>query len=184
MVNIKSTVPDFLKYWEKAKECCMDEKVRLWNDYYIKQNEAIFNVYYDGGYAMKEYLKHNIRNLSETIPKIQELNYKAEEIVRYSVKECFSIFKVPEEELDFVIMVGQGSSDGWVTNFKGKHTSFIALEFISDIEQLGITIAHETAHLIHIILRDLKENTVIANLFKEGIAIYVSSLIFSSSDQT
>jgi hypothetical protein len=84
-------------------------------------------------------------------------------------------------DVDVQVLVGLFSSDGWVTNFRGRRTLVLAAEYLPDYDD--VFFAHECAHLVHH-AAGFDGETVAAAVIAEGFAVGVSAALVPGHEET
>lgn len=103
----------------------------------------------------------------------------AEQRARRAVAETAAMLNdrglLPDAVLPTALMVGVGTSNGWVAPLDGELTLFLALEMLPSPPYDKVLVAHEAIHLIHHRLRpDPWPETVATRLYDEGLATALS----------
>lgn len=183
-VNVINTVPTFLEYWNNAHQKSVDEKKALWSTKYHERWKEIFDVYFTnwGGMGL---LDKSIARYSESITNIKSNAEGIEERILKIVDDVERIFGEVDLEINLIILVGFYCSNGWVTSFEGKKSIFVAAEFYDNESYLNMLIAHEIAHVLYHEVGniDLKNGNLGVSIFDEGIATYVTKIIFKGHDE-
>ncbi|MGH3428353.1 MAG: hypothetical protein ACRDQZ_12430, partial [Mycobacteriales bacterium] len=80
-------------------------------------------------------------------------------------------------ELPYVVMVGVGDSNGWVTPFEGRSTLFLAVELLPGMPYDEILVLHELGHVAHQAQASIDddESSVADVLLQEGLATALSA---------
>ena len=181
-VHVENICPDFFAFWKEAQDLNLAEQSQLWQTMYEEPRRDIFNVYYRR-WGDPAQLEEALGKFPQAVSKLQDLVYDVERQIKLTVAKCSQVFETPERDFNFVIMVGLFTSNGWATTFRGKPTSFLALECFTEPHYLDILIAHETAHSFHAQCHsndtDFKTDFAIGEaLFQEGLATAASAVVY------
>jgi len=148
VVHIENICPDFFAFWERAQGRNRPDQVDLWRSLYEDRHRDIFEVYY-GTFGRREGLEQALDRFPQAVPRMRVALASAEESMGRVVPRCAHLFEAPEADIRSVLMVGLFQSDAWATSLRGRPTSFLTLEHVTDPRWLEITVAHETAHTLH-----------------------------------
>jgi predicted Zn-dependent protease DUF2268 len=87
-------------------------------------------------------------------------------------------------ELRYLVMVGVGDSNGWVTIFDQHPTLFLAVEVLPDAPYDEILVLHELVHVAHQeqTSYDDDESSVADRLLQEGLATALSARLLPGFD--
>jgi uncharacterized protein YjaZ len=145
---------------------------------YEERNRDIFDVYYRR-WGDPARLEEALGKFSEVVPKLQEIIPETEHRIKRAITKCAQVFDIAESDFSFVVMVGLFISNGWATTFRGKPTSFLALECFAQPKYLDMLIAHETAHTCHdqCIPKRCTDFAIGEALFQEGLATVASEIV-------
>ena len=179
IINIKNICPDFLSFWETARNLDRSEQKRLWKTMYEDVHSDIFDVYYSR-WGNPKRIDSALDRYPDIIPGLSLLIDGIDGRINHIIEKCAGIFESHGADFDFVTMIGLFTSNGWGTNFHGRSTAFLALECFSEPRFLDILISHEAAHCFHNLRHPDIENPMISIgevLFSEGLATTASSII-------
>lgn len=186
MAHIENICPDFFAFWERAQGRNRPDQIDLWRSLYEDRHRDIFEVYY-GAFGQRERLEQALDRFPQAVPSMRAALASAEESMGRVIPRCAHLFEAPEADIRSVLMVGLFQSDAWATSLRGRPTSFLTLEHVTDPRWLEITVAHETAHTLHHLctsppLADWVDGgTVGEGLFTEGLAVYASARVVSGA---
>lgn len=177
-VSVENICPDFLAFWQQAQNCSLVEQKRLWQTLYEEHHRDIFDVYYRR-WGDPAQLEEALSKFPKTVPKLQEIVQDVKRRIEHVVTKCARVFECLEGNSDFVVMVGLFTSNGWATTFRGKPTSFLALECFTEPQYLDTLIAHEMAHGLHeqCSSGEWTDFAIGEALFQEGLATIASTLV-------
>lgn len=137
---------------------------------YEAAHPAIFEVYYRSwGDPRKRGAA--LAQVSPLAPLILQREARALRLVT-AVSEQLSAMGLTDQPLRVVLLVGVGSSNGWVAPVDGRPTLFLALELLPDPPFDQVLIAHESIHTIQPGVD--WPATVAADLWREGCATALS----------
>jgi hypothetical protein len=176
--SIASICPDFMRFWESARDQPDDEAARLWDGIYEEPNRDVVDVYYSA-WGRKERVRESLPRFAEVGPGIARTEGRLRGALPAAELQTAAQFRVDDLERDYLLMVGVFSSDSWVTEFGGRITSSYALEMLAD-EDERIVLSHELAHLAHARAlhaswrADPESSPILAALYREGVAILAS----------
>ncbi|MEW6231764.1 MAG: DUF2268 domain-containing putative Zn-dependent protease [Chloroflexota bacterium] len=178
-IRIENICPDFFAFWEQAQGCSLAEQKQLWQTMYEELHRDVFDVYYRR-WGDPARLDEALGKFSQVVQKLQEIVHDVEHRIKRAVTNCAQVFDMPESDFEFVVMVGLFTSNGWATTFRGKPTSFLALECFTEPHYLDILIAHETAHSFHTQCGsgEWPDFAVGEGLFREGLATMASAVMY------
>jgi hypothetical protein len=170
-LRVDSTVADFLAFWEAAAGESRDVQRRLWHELYEQPNRDLFDVYYtnwaspDGLDAALERFPAESATIAARAPHLPQQ-------VAAAARATADFLEQPLPDLDVQLLVGLFSSDGWVTDFRGRRTLFLAVEYVPPYD--AVFFAHECTHLVHH-ATGFDGDTIAAGVFAEGLAVAVSA---------
>lgn len=195
MLKIIDTFQDFLIFIDKTKSKKPNQKIDEFKSSYMFKYPELFEK------IIFEYKKHNINpfSLLEKYFDLLEFDYFLDyikearrKILNLSNKiyiKFINFFKM-EFNVLFVIYFSIGFAAGWATKYENLLAVLFGLEKIGELkwhkeEKIEGLIAHELSHLIHMKIRDefevfdiLEENQIF-NIYSEGFAQRVSSIILN-----
>ncbi len=80
-----------------------------------------------------------------------------------------------DPDLPLVMLVGGGTSNGWVADHRGAPTLFVALELLDDSPGDEVLVLHEATHVAHQrLMASPWPETVLEALVSEGLAVALS----------
>lgn len=175
-VQIEDICPDFFSSWNRARALDLPERRRLWQELYEDRHREIFDIYYRH-WGDPARVESALLRFPQAIEGIQECHDGLETRITVVADRCSRIFSVSASPLDFMIMIGCFTSDGWATIYHDKPTIFLALEHVAGVRFLDLLIAHESAHGFHFHCVHEDEWTDFAideSVFQEGLAVVAS----------
>lgn len=180
-VTIENLTPDFLAFWQQAKGRPLPEQEQLWHELYQARHPDVFEVYQDYGGRLDrdDRLAAALVCFPAHLSTLEPLIYQAPKLVIRTAEATRQVFGAAPAELPFVLMVGLFRSNGWADLLRGRQTAFLALEQFATPQALEITVAHETAHVLHLGEDPARwnEHDVGEKLFKEGLAVCASEQV-------
>jgi hypothetical protein len=84
-------------------------------------------------------------------------------------------------EIPVVVFVGMGTSNGWVTELRGRETVFLAAELAAPPPFDAVLIAHEMTHAVQDLMQPAwaaEDYRIGALIFAEGLGTHVSALAY------
>lgn len=179
-IHIRDITPEFLKFWNSARNQPASIKKQLWFDLYENPNLDVFEIYFSR-YGRRNNIETALQKYDKAVEGIQSISPKISPIIEDITPKCVELFEQSRYEIPFVLMVGVFNSDAWVTEFDGQATTFMALEVDTNMNlpSVEITIAHEIAHSFHAHCSSLKQDTTTVGegLILEGLAVLSSMLL-------
>ena len=184
--SIENLCPDFLAFWEQARDKPIEEQERLWVALYESPHRELLEIYFTF-FGSRAHLTPALPRYDTVVPTIRRMSPAVERLIQTMEPRCGELFALPEMDAAYVLMVGVFDSDSWSTSWRGRATSFLAMEAESNsrLHNLEITIAHEAAHGYHKACRpDYHSGMIIGGeVFAEGLAILVSTVISPGTDE-
>jgi hypothetical protein len=168
-MRLISTVAEYQKLARIEDE---GSRLRAWTTQYEGAHRDVFDVYY------RSYSDPRLRNAAVAdVPRISALvgewETRAEALARQTEQEFITHGLL--DELNVVLLVGNHTANGWIEEFHGRPTMFVALEFLGVPPYDGMLFSHEAVHLAH--MRHGAANwpeDVASHLIQEGIATAAS----------
>ncbi len=181
-IQIESTTPDFLRFWEQAQNLPADQQKPLWRTLYEDRHREIFDVYYSL-WGSPTRLDEALARFPQVAPSLKSVTHNLPHRVGWVISRCAGVFDVTVGEFNFVMMVGAFCANGGAAEFRGKPTSFVALEYFDKPDYVDIKIAHETAHNFHESANPAAwtPHAIAHTLFREGLASLASSVVLPGS---
>lgn len=152
-----------------------DAAERAWRRYEDEHSE-LFASYFRGWGSPGRRAAAADRILT-TAERLHAANTDWRSVVHESIETLDGL--VPDVEVPVVVFVGMGTSNGWVTTYRGHTTLFLAAEQAPPAHLLPVLVAHEGVHAVQqIVERDWDDDvyTIAASTFAEGLATYASTL--------
>jgi hypothetical protein len=178
-LRVESTVPAFLAFWDAAREQPRDVQRRLWHELYEERHQELFDVYFTN-WGSAEGLDAALDRFPAEAAAIAARSDELPRRVAEAARGTAAFLDRPEPDLDVQLLVGLFSSDGWVTEFRGRRTLFLAVEYIPPYDD--VFFAHECAHLVHR-AAGFDGETVAAAVIAEGLAVAVSAELVPGHDE-
>ena len=178
-MRVDSVVPDFLAFWETAAGEPREAQRRLWHELYEEPNRELFDLYYTN-WASPDGLDAALDRLPAEAPTIAARAASLPMRIIDAAGTTARFFDRPEPDLDIQLLVGLFSSDGWVTDFRGRRTLFLAVEYIPPYDD--VFFVHECTHLVHG-EAGFDGETVAAGAFAEGLAVAASAELEPGHDE-
>jgi hypothetical protein len=170
-LRVSSAVPDFLAFWEAAAGESRYAQRRLWHELYEQPNRALFDLYYTN-WASPDRLDAALDRFPGEAATISARAPSLPQRITEAAQVTAEFLEQPVPDLDVQLLVGLFSSDGWVTDFRGRQTLFVAVEYVPPYDALFF--AHECTHLVHH-ATGFDGDTVAAAVVAEGLAVAVSA---------
>ena len=167
-MRILSTVPDYLRLAAAA------DRGSAWSRSYEAAHPDVFAVYYRE-WGDPRHRAAAAEAVDATAPLVQEREQRARALLEQVTEDLVATGLLPDTDVSVVLMVGQHTSNGWVTPFRREPTLFLALEFLGDTPHDDMLIVHEAIHLAHQLAGPAwvrtPELTTAGELFFEGLAV-------------
>ncbi len=152
---------------------------RLWDELYERPNRDLLDLYYTS-WASRDSLDAALDRFPAEAPRISATAESLPRRVAGSVRATADLLEQPVPDVDVQLLVGLFSSDGWVTEFRGRRALFLAVEYIPLCDD--VFFAHECAHLVHR-AAGFDGETVAAAVIAEGFAVGVSAALVPGHDE-
>ncbi|ONI76784.1 hypothetical protein BWI15_05755 [Kribbella sp. ALI-6-A] len=146
-IIVRNLVPEFLRFWQRAAGQDEQRQLALWHEYVERYPEVIDDLRRSGRttdplQALKLY---------PTVVERIEANAEAGTgWVQDAADLVVPVLDAAHLDLHAVVMIGVGTSNGWVSQFRGRPTLFLAVEQIPDTAFPRILAAHELAHAVQL----------------------------------
>jgi hypothetical protein len=170
-LRVSSAVSDFLAFWDTAAGESRAVQRRLWQELYEQPNRDLFDLYYTN-WASPDDLDAALDRFPAEAATIAARSASLPERITEAARATAGFLEQPVPELDVQLLVGLFSSDGWVTDFRGRRTLFVAIEYVPPYD--AVFFAHECTHLVHR-ATGFDGDTVAAAVVAEGLAVAVSA---------
>ncbi len=151
-----------------------DDASRLlaWTTEYEAAHRDVFDLYY------RSYSDPGRRNAAVAdVPRIAPLVGEWEARAAALARQTEQTFQAQGllDEINVVLLVGNSTANGWIEEFHGCQTMFVALELLSTPPYDGLLFSHEAVHLAHMQqgAADWPDD-VGSHLVQEGIATAAS----------
>lgn len=169
---LRSTTDAYLRLLEVPAG---PQRQAAWAEAYEAAHPDVFDVYYDGRGDPAR--RHDAADaVEELAPSIPEREERAANLVRFTASSMQQRGWLDRAELRTVLMVGSGTSNGWVAHHEGEPTLFLALESLPAPPFDTVLVAHEAAHVAHALGSAMTTwpTTVQGMTFVEGVAVAAS----------
>jgi hypothetical protein len=170
-LRVDSAVPDFLAFWDTAAGEPREAQRRLWHELYEQPNRDLFDLYYTH-WASPDGLDAALDRFPAEIAAITARAADLPQRITAAARVTADFLGRPVPDLAVQLLVGLFSSDGWVTDFRGRPTLFLAVEYLPPYD--AVFLAHECTHLVHG-GAGFDGDTVAAAVVAEGLAVAVSA---------
>lgn len=151
-----------------------DEASRLeaWTTEYEAAHRDVFDVYYRS-YSDPSRRDGAVADVPRISPLVREWEARAEAIARQTERDFRAHGLL--EEINVVLLVGNHTANGWIEEFHGRQTMFVALEYLGDPPYDAMLFCHEAVHLAHMHHGVANwPDDVASHLIQEGIATAAS----------
>lgn len=168
-MRLISTVADYQKLATIEDEA---SRLQAWTAQYEAAHRDVFDVYYRF-YSDPRGRDAAAADVPRISPLVGEWESRAETLARQTEQEFRAQGLL--DELNVVLLVGNHTANGWIEEFHGRQTMFVALEFLGVPPYDGMLFSHEALHLAH--MRHGAANwpeDVASHLVQEGIATAAS----------
>jgi hypothetical protein len=171
MTRVVSTVPAYQRLVGVGPSA---DPASTWIERYESRHQEVFTSYYsawgDPGARIAA-----AAGVAALAPRLAEREGRARRLLADTAGRLQARGLLEESDVDAVLLVGVGSSDGWVASLNEAPTLFLALELLPDPPFDAILVAHEMTHLAHERRHPPHwPETVGTRLFAEGLAVAVS----------
>jgi hypothetical protein len=168
-MRLTSTVAEYLKLAQIEDHA---SRLQAWTTAYEAAHRDVFDVYYRS-YSDQRRRNGAVADVPRISPLVREREARAETLARQTEQE----FKAEGllDEINVVLLVGNHTANGWIDEFHGRQTMFVALEMLGTPPYDGMLFSHEAVHLAH--MRHDAANwpdDVGSHLIQEGIATAAS----------
>jgi hypothetical protein len=168
-VRLTSTVAE---YRALARIESQADRLEAWTTEYEAAHRDVFDLYYRS-YSDPNRRTSAAADFVRISPLVREREARAEALARQTEQD----FKAQGllDELNVVLLVGNSTANGWIAEFHGRQSLFVALELLGDPPYDGIVISHEAVHLAHMHHGATTwPDDVGARLIQEGVATAAS----------
>lgn len=122
------------------------DRLKAWTTEYEAAHRDVFDVYYRS-YSDPRRRTAAVADVSRISPLVREREARAQALARQTEQDFRAQGLL--DELDVVLLVGNHTANGWIAEFHGRQSLFVALELLGDPPYDGIVISHEAVHLAH-----------------------------------
>jgi hypothetical protein len=172
-VRLTSTVAEYQKLARIEDHA---SRLEAWTTGYEAAYRDVFDIYYRS-YSDPRRRTEAAANVAKISPLMREREARAEALARQAEQE-FIAQGLLLDELDAVFLVGNHTANGWVAEFHGRPSLFVALELLGAPPYDGILVSHEALHVAHNHHgAETWPDDVGASLIQEGIATAASRLL-------
>jgi len=171
-MKVTSTVDTWLRMAEISDAALRE---RAWIEEYEAAFPTVFETYYRA-WGRRDLIPEASRTAPERIAEVEAADRRSRAVLA-RVEEEFRLLGLlnPAD-----LLVGQHSSNGWVTMHEGRATLFLALEFLPDPPFDEILIVHELSHVVQGLLSGVALDGVMPvgeAVLTEGAAAAVSRFL-------
>jgi hypothetical protein len=117
-----------------------------WTTDYEAAHRDVFDIYYRS-YSDPRRRIDAVIDADRLSPLVAEREARAKEVARQTEQEFRARGLL--DELDVVLLVGNHTANGWIAEFRGRRSLFVALEMLGAPPYDGVLISHEALHLAH-----------------------------------
>lgn len=168
-MRLTSTVAEYQKLATIEDDA---SRLEAWAADYETAHRDVFDVYYRS-YSDPRRRVDGVADVPRLSPLVREREARAEALARQTEQEFRARGLL--DELDVVLLVGNHTANGWIDEFRGRQSLFVALEFLGAPPHDGIVFSHEALHLAHMRHGAATwPDDVGAHLIQEGIATAAS----------
>ncbi|GAB3820687.1 hypothetical protein [Kribbella italica] len=146
-IAVRNLVPDFLEFWRRAARLDEHEQLALWAQY-ADQHPEVVNDLRRSGRAPDP--RQALERYPADLALIESNAKPAAGWVRDAAALVTPVLEATQLDLHAVVMVGLGTANGWVADFGGTPTLFLAVERIPDERAARIVAPHELAHAVQL----------------------------------
>ena len=142
-MRLTSTVAEYQKL---AKIEDHAGRLEAWTTDYEAAHRDVFDVYYRS-YSDPRRRSDAVAEVATISPLVREWEARAEALARQTEQEFRAQGLL--DELNVVLLVGNHTANGWIEEFHGRQTMFVALELLGAPPYDGMLFSHEGVHLAH-----------------------------------
>ena len=142
-MRLTSTVADYQKLAGIADHA---SRLQAWMTDYEAAHRDVFDLYYRS-YSDPRRRNGAVADVDRISPLVREREARAEALARQTEQEFRAQGLL--DELNVVFLVGNHTANGWIEEFQGRQTMFVALELLAAPPSDGILFSHEALHLAH-----------------------------------
>ena len=124
LVRLTSTVAE---YQELAKIEDQASRLKAWTTGYEAAHRDVFEVYYRS-YSDPRRRNGAVADVARISPLVRGREARAEALARQTEQEFRAQGLL--DELNVVLLVGNHTANGWIAEFHGRQTMFVALELL------------------------------------------------------
>lgn len=150
-------------------------RLEAWTTEYEAAHRDVFDVYYRS-YGDPSRRDGAVADVPRISPLVREWEARAEAIARQTERDFRAQGLL--DELNVVLLVGNHTANGWIEEFHGRQTMFVALEYLGDPPYDAMLFCHEAVHLAHMHHGAANwPDDVASHLIQEGIATAASRML-------
>jgi hypothetical protein len=142
-VRLTSTVAEYQKLAGIEDDA---SRLQAWTAGYEAAHRDVFDVYYRS-YSDPRRRNGAVADVPRISPLVREWEARAEALARQTEQEFRAQGLL--DELNVVLLVGNHTANGWIEEFHGRQTMFVALELLGAPPYDGMLFSHEALHLAH-----------------------------------
>ena len=168
-MRITSTVAEYQKLARIQDDA---SRLQAWTADYEAAHRDVFDVYYRS-YSDPGRRNGAVADVPRISPLVQEWEARAEALASQTEQEFRAEGLL--DELNVVLLVGNHTANGWIEEFHGRQTMFVALELLGAPPYDGMLFSHEAVHLAHMRYGAANwPDDVGSHLIQEGVATAAS----------
>jgi hypothetical protein len=156
---IVSFLPDFYKFWEKAKDETLEQKISLWNKLFESKHEEFYQevIYRGTGQDPTKLKASRLKDFLGTLTDedVQRMKGKepiVQELISPAVEDMQKILPEEKGTISHYIIPSLNTTSGSARPFQGDMVVYYGLEVLSRFkkpEDIKAVIAHESFHVFH-----------------------------------
>lgn len=168
-MRLTSTVTEYQKLARIEDQA---SRLKAWTAGYEAAHRDVFDIYYRS-YSDPRRRIDAVADVDRISPLVREREARAEALARQAEQEFRAQGLL--DELHVVLLVGNNTANGWIAEFRGRQSLFVALELLGAPPYDGILVSHEALHLAHMHHGAATwPDDVGSHLIQEGIATAAS----------
>ena len=169
-------MPDFWKYWERARKAAPGDRYRLFEEMVQKPHAAV----YEGAFANapippSEFVTAALNEVPRIETRMRALSGRLAADLPSELAAFRNAFPKFECSVPVYFLFSGGAFDGATRDVSGKTALMFGLDVIAKLdEQLSPLVVHELFHVYHGQVVPEDPETFSWGLWTEGLATYVS----------
>jgi len=190
-VRIVTLMPDFYKFWNKAKNETLENKIALWDNLFESKHKSFYDAVIYEGFTGEQLAQMKMIKLKGffshlTDADVKRMKSREAEIIKL-IPTALEPFKeiLPEEKFstDHYILPSLYTSSGAVRPYNQNMVIYYGLELLSTFknpQDIKANIFHEVVHVIHFQkLYPLLADKFKGSIFDMELMQYMGPLFFS-----